>query len=57
MMRLGDLDAHSFDQSVQVVDDLLIEAIQLRALLLLQFFIAAEGLQQAGREGSVNPFE
>src|SRR5258708_21789668 len=42
---------------VKIVDDALVEAIQLRTLLLLQSVVAGNGGEQAGGQGRVDPLE
>ena len=56
-MCSGGFEADSLDEFLQILKHSLIKPIKLRALLLLQGFIPAEGLQQAGGEGSINPLE
>jgi hypothetical protein len=53
----GCLQAHGVHESVEIIDDALIKAIELGAPLVLQFRISREGAQQPGGQWRIDPFE
>src|SRR5262249_8316492 len=50
-------EAHSLDESIKVVYDAVIEAIELRSLLVMDSCIRVNRAEKAGRERCVNAFE
>ena len=49
--------ADGSDEGIEIVDDSLIEAIELRSPLGFEPFISFEGAEEACRERSIDPFE
>ena len=49
--------ADGSDEGIEIVDDALIEAIELRSPLGFEPFISFEGAEEACRERSIDPFE
>jgi hypothetical protein len=45
------------NEIIKSVDDALVESVELRETLLLQFVVCRKRPEQAGGEGGVNPFE
>ena len=49
--------ADGSDEGIEIVDDALIEAIELRSPLGLESFVSFEGAEEAGGEWGIDPFE
>ena len=56
MLRCG-FEADSLDECVKVIDDAVVEAIELRALLIRDSGIGADGAEETRRERGVDSFE
>ena len=50
-------EADRLDEGIEVVDDALIEAIELRSPLGFEPFVSFDGAEKACREWGIDPFE
>ena len=50
-------EADGADEGVEIIDDALIEAVELRSLLLIDLAICADGAEKAGGERRIDAFE
>ncbi len=53
----GGFETDRIHEFVKIVNNALVKAVELRALLLLQFAVAGDGRQQPGGQGGVDSFE
>ena len=53
----GSLETNGHHQLIEIINDALIKAVELRSFLLLQFLVPREGLEEASRKRSVDFFE
>ena len=53
----GFLEAHSMKELIEIVSNLLIEAIQLGSFVVLEFGVRPIRLKEAGSQRRVNAFE
>jgi hypothetical protein len=57
MVSRGGFDADGADESVEIVDDAVIEAIELGSLVWVEAAVAGHGVEEAGRERGVDALE
>ena len=50
-------EANGSDEGIEIVDDALIEAIELRSPLGFEPFVSFDGAEKACREWGIDPFE
>ncbi len=56
-MKSRGFEADGLDEGVEIVDDALIKAVELRSLLLVDSSIRADGAEKAGRKRRIDALE